>query len=87
VTTQWLNDLTNYNVVFAYHPDAVVVLLEPQPSELLLSISEEFPKSRFFSVQRWPEMPDNVALFKMTLPYSGDQIRLFTQEVTQQNIN
>ena len=87
VTTQWLTDLSNYNVVLAYHPDAVVVLLEPQPRELLLSISEEFPQSRFFSVQRWPEMPDNVALFEMTLPYSGDQIRLFAQEVTQQNVN
>jgi hypothetical protein len=36
------------------------------------------------SVQRWSEMPDNVALFDMTLPYSGDQIRLFTQKVMQQ---
>ncbi|RBP85320.1 hypothetical protein EBI01_01590 [Marinomonas rhizomae] len=84
VTTQWLADLSNYHVVLSYHPDAVVVLLSPQPHTLLLSIQKAFPKSRLFSVQRWPEMPDNVALFDMTLPYSGDQIRHFTQKVIQQ---
>lgn len=84
VATQWLADLSNYYVVLSYHPDAVVVLLEPQPRTLLLSIQEAFPATRFFSVQRWPEMPDNVTLFDMTLPYSGDQIRLFTQKVMQQ---
>ena len=87
IETQWLIDLSNYNVVLSYHPDAVVVLLEPQPRTLLLSIQESFPAVRFFSVQRWPEMPDNVAFFEMTLPYSGDQIRLFTHEVIQQNTN
>lgn len=87
VTTQWLADLSNYHVVLSYHPNAVVVLLEPQPRSLLLSIQEVFPTSRLFSVQRWPEMPDNVAFFDMTLPYSGDQIRLFTQKVMQQNTN
>ncbi|WP_352339910.1 hypothetical protein, partial [Psychrobacter sp. 16-MNA-CIBAN-0192] len=68
-------------------PDAVVVLLVPQPETLLLSIQAAFPKVRFFSVQRWPEMPDNVALFEMALPYSGDQIRLFTQDVMHNNAN
>jgi hypothetical protein len=87
VATQWLGDLSNYHVVLSYHPDAVVVLLEPQPCALLLSIQAAFPSVRFFSVQRWAEMPDNVAFFDMTLPYSGDQIRLFTQKVKQQNTN
>jgi hypothetical protein len=87
VATQWLVDLSNYHVVLSYHPDAVVVLLEPQPRALLRSIQAAFPKVRFFSVQKWPEMPDNVSFFSMALPYSGDQIRLFTQNVIQQNTN
>ncbi|WP_421846910.1 hypothetical protein [Marinomonas sp.] len=85
--TQWLVDLSNYHVVLSYHPDAVVVLLEPQPQTLLLSIQAAFPAIRFFSLQSWPEMPYNVALFDMKQPYSGAQIRLFTQEIMQQNTN
>lgn len=87
ITTQWLVDLSNYYVILSYHTDAAVVLLAPQPETLLLSIQAAFPKVRFFSVQRWSEMPDNVALFEMVLPYSGDQIRLFTKGVMQKNTN
>ena len=85
IATQWLADLSNYYVVLSYHQDAIVVLLAPQPKALLLSIQAVFPQVQFFSVQRWPEMPDNVTLFEMTLPYSGDQIRLFTHDVIQKN--
>lgn len=87
VATQWLTDLSNYFVVLSYHTDATIVLLEPQPNAQLWSIQAAFPNVRFFSVQRWPEMPDNVAFFEMSLPYSGDQIGLFTQKVMQQHTN
>jgi len=87
IATQWLLDLSNYSVVLSYHSDAIVVLLEPQPEMILLSIQSAFPKVRFFSLQRWPEMPDNVTFFPMDLPYSGDQIRLFTQQAMRQNTN
>ncbi|NVK74797.1 MAG: hypothetical protein HWE24_15110 [Oceanospirillaceae bacterium] len=87
IATQWLADLENYDVVLSYHPDAIIVLLEVQPECLLRTIQLAFPDVRFFSVLNWPEMPDNVAFFEMALPYSGDQIRLFKQEVMQQDIN
>jgi len=85
VSTQWLTDLSNYRAMLSYHSDAVVVLLEPQASGFLNVIHLEFPKIQFFSVQSWPEMPDNVALFEMRQPYSGDQIRSFTQDVIQRS--
>lgn len=84
VTTQWLTDLSHYYAALSYHTDTTVVLLEPQPTELLRTIQSAFPRVRFFSLQRWPEMPDNVALFEMAWPYSGDQIKAFTQNVMQQ---
>jgi hypothetical protein len=87
VATQWLADLSNYHVVLSYHPDATIVLLDPQPPALLSAIQSAFPKAQFFSLQRWPEMPDNVAFFDMPWPYSADQIRLFTQYVMKQKTN
>lgn len=86
VTTQWLTDLSHYHVTLSYHTETTVVLLEPQPAELLRTIQSAFPKVRFFSLQRWSEMPDNVTLFEMSWPYSGDQIQAFTQNVMQQTI-
>lgn len=83
--TQWLIDLSNYHVVLSYHSDAVVVLLDPQPTELLKTIHSEFPEIQFFSVQNWLEMPNNIMLFEMKKPYSHSQIRLFTQEVIQRS--
>jgi len=80
---QWLADLSNYTAMLSYHPQASIVLLEPQPGLLLQAIQTSFPDVRFFSVQRWDEMPDNVAIFEMKQPYSGEQIRRFTEYVTQ----
>ncbi|ETX12039.1 hypothetical protein MUS1_00055 [Marinomonas ushuaiensis DSM 15871] len=85
LSAQWLTDLSNYRAVLAYHADAVVVLLEPQSSVFLKTIHSKFPEIQFFSLQSWPEMPDNVVLFEMKKPYSGGQIRLFTQGVMQQS--
>ena len=87
VTTQWLADLSNYHVVLSYHSEATVVLLEPQSSTLLQSIQLAFPKVRFFSLQQWPEMPDNVSFFDMAWPYSIEQIRQFTENVMQRKTN
>ncbi len=84
VTTQWLADLSNYHVTLSYQTQTTIVLLEHQPAELLRTIQLAFPKVRFFSLQRWPEMPDNVTFFEMAWPYSGDQIKAFTQNVMQQ---
>ncbi|MEO9274556.1 hypothetical protein ABFY09_06820 [Marinomonas sp. 5E14-1] len=81
---QWLADLSNYSAMLSYHPLASLVLLESQPSLLLQAIQTSFPDVRFFSVQRWDEMPDNVAIFEMKQPYSGEQIRRFTEYVTQE---
>ncbi|WOD08795.1 hypothetical protein [Marinomonas sp. GJ51-6] len=80
---QWLADLSNYTAMLSYHPQASIVLLEPQLGLLLQAIQTSFPDVRFFSVQRWDEMPDNVAIFEMKQPYSGEQIRRFTEYVTQ----
>jgi hypothetical protein len=87
VITQWLADLSHYQVVLSYHAEATIVLLEPQPSRLLLAIQSAFPKVQIFSLQQWPEMPDNVSFFDMPWPYSVDQIRLFTEKVMQQKTN
>ncbi len=83
ISTQWLADLSNYHVVLSYHSDALVVLLESQTKELLQTIETEFPNVRLFSVHRWEGMPNNVALCEMTQPYSGHQIKAFTQNIMQ----
>lgn len=83
--TQWLADLSHYFMVLSHYPDAVVILLEPQANELLESVQAAFPKVRFFSLQRWPKMPDNVTFFHMNLPYTREQIIVFAHRVTQQD--
>ncbi|TYL49183.1 hypothetical protein [Marinomonas sp. IMCC 4694] len=81
VATQWLADLHNYDAVLSYRTEVIVVLLEPQPADRLRLIQADFPKVRFFSLQKWPEMPDNVTLFEMNMPYSSEQIQRFTQSL------
>lgn len=87
IATQWLADLVNYDVVLSYQPNAIIVLLEPQPSATILAAQTAFPSVCFYAVQKWPEMPDNVILFDLVSPNSGEQIRFFTQEVIQHNTN
>ncbi|WP_133012529.1 hypothetical protein [Marinomonas flavescens] len=74
VMSQWLADLSEYEAFLPYHSDIVIILLEPQVSSLLLRIQANYPKVRFFAVQKWPNQPDNVTLFEMNTPYSGEQI-------------
>lgn len=81
VATQWLEDFSNYYVVLSYRIESIVVLLEPQPTSLLLTIQTAFPNVQFFSVQTWPEIPDNVTFFPMNLPYSAEQIAKFRQQL------
>lgn len=81
VSSQWLATLSEYGAIFPYHPDAVVVLLEPQPVELLQSIQENFPNVCFYAVQKWADMPDNVRLFEMNSPFSGEQISALKHHV------
>ncbi|PYF78880.1 MULTISPECIES: hypothetical protein [Marinomonas] len=87
IATQWLSDLADYDLVLSYQPNAIIVLLEPQSSAVILAAQTAFPNVRFYSVQKWPDMPDNVILFDLVSPNSGEQIRFFTQDVMQHNTN
>ena len=87
IATQWLADLHSHHVVLSYQPKAVVVLLEAQPAAEIEAAQSAFPNVAFYSVQRWPEMPDNVVFFDMVSPNSSEQIRFFTQDVMKQNTN
>ena len=81
ISSQWLATLSEYGAIFPYHPDAVVVLLEPQPVEQLQSIQENFPNVCFYAVQNWADMPDNVRLFEMNSPFTGEQISALKHHV------
>ncbi|MCB5161803.1 hypothetical protein [Marinomonas algarum] len=85
VTTQWLDDLSDDASVFSYYGNAQVILLEPQPSHLLVSIQYALPNIRFFSVQRWQGMPDNVVLSAMEQPYSNEKISEFAKMLMRYN--
>ncbi|MBJ7536514.1 hypothetical protein [Marinomonas transparens] len=74
IASQWLADLSGYHAVLPYYPDAVVVLLDPQPKESLLAIQVSFPSVHLFALQKWDGMADNVMLFEMQAPYSSDKI-------------
>lgn len=87
ITTQWLADLAEYDVVLSYQPNAIIVLLEPQSSAVILAAQTAFPNVRFYSVQKWSEMPDNVILFDLISLNTSEQIRFFTQDVMQHNTN
>ncbi|SBS24556.1 hypothetical protein MSP8887_02550 [Marinomonas spartinae] len=74
ISSQWLAGLEEFEAIFPYHSDAVVVLLEPQLKGLLTSVGQRFPSIRFYAVQNWPDMVDNVHFYEMQLPYTGEQI-------------
>jgi len=74
IASQWLSDLSGYDSVLPYHSDAVIVLLEPQASSVLLRVQSHYPKVRCLAVQDWPERPEHVALFEISTPYTGEQI-------------
>jgi hypothetical protein len=85
ISIHWLASLVNYDPVLSLYKDAAIVLLERQPDSLLRIIQAEFPNVRFFSIQVWAEMPDNVTLIEIKQPYSGEQIRAFIQDVLWKN--
>ncbi len=81
VTTQWLADLSSFDLVLPYHSDAVIVLLEPQPNALLMQLQNRFPDVRLFAIQGWQDKPDTVALYKIPSPHSGEKIKQFVRHV------
>lgn len=85
IEVQWLADLLNYSSVLSYHPQASIVLLEPQPDLLLKAVQDSYPGVRFFSVQRWDEMPDNVSVFEAAQPYTSEKIQRFAEHVAQRS--
>ncbi len=82
---QWVNDLNYSNVALSYHTALTVVLLEPQPHELLLTLQSEFPNIRFFSIQNWPSMPANVRVSNVDKPHSSQEIQAFAEQVMTQS--
>ena len=74
ISTQWLADLSEYDAVLPYHSDAVIILLEPQASSVLLRVQNHYPQVRCLTVQDWLERPEQVVLFEMSPPYTGEQI-------------
>ncbi|REG81044.1 hypothetical protein [Marinomonas pollencensis] len=74
VSAQWLEDLSEYDSVLPYHSDAVIILLEPQASSVLMRVQNHYPQVRCLTVQDWLERPQHVVLFEMSFPYTGEQI-------------
>lgn len=83
ITTQWLSDLSSFDLVLPYHSDAVIVLLEPQSSILLAQLHKRFPEARLFTIQDWQDKPDTVTLCKVSSPYSGEKIKQFVRRVVR----
>ena len=82
---QWVNDLNYSNVALSYHTALTVVLLEPQPNELLQTLQSEFPSIRFFSIESWPNMPANVRVSNVDKPHSSQEIQAFAEQVITQS--
>ncbi|BFM50257.1 hypothetical protein [Marinomonas sp. THO17] len=85
IATQWLTDLSSYDLVLPYHPEAVIVLLTPQSNDLLTELITAFPKVSIFTIQDWQHRPDNVALVRLQSPHSDEQINHFIRSIHERN--